>query len=122
MSTTRITIVDGPLKPDVQWAVTYPEKDLRIHFETEGDPVDVHVDRTEELGDGTSFGLTGHVASSNHRGKRFKASITSPSMARSKEGSSISWTLELPESQPFGQEGRATAPAGTQMPVSDAKI
>jgi hypothetical protein len=38
-----------------------------------GDPIDVHLDRMEELADGTSFGLTGHVVSSNHKGKPFKA-------------------------------------------------
>jgi hypothetical protein len=73
MPTTRLVIVDGPPKPDMQWAVAYPEKDPHIHFETEGDPIDVHLDRMEELADGASFGLVGHVVSSNHKGKRFKA-------------------------------------------------
>ena len=73
MLATRLIIVDGPLKPDMQRAVVYPENDLHIHFETEGDPIDVHLDRVEEFADGTSFGLTGHVVSNNHKGKRFKA-------------------------------------------------
>lgn len=70
---TRLTIVDGPPKPDLQWAVAYPEKHLHAHFETDGEPVDVHLDRMEELGDGASFGLVGHVVSSNHRNKPFTA-------------------------------------------------
>lgn len=73
MPNTRLIITDGPLKPDMQWALAYPEKDLHVHFETDSDPVDVHLDRIEELGDGTSFGLTGHVVSSRHKDKRFKA-------------------------------------------------
>jgi|GEM_PF-2667051 hypothetical protein len=63
---------DGRIKLDLQWAVAYPEKQLHIHFETDTDPIDIHLDRTEELGDGTSFGLTGHVVSTNHKDKRFK--------------------------------------------------
>jgi hypothetical protein len=73
MPETRLTIVDGPLKPDLQWAIAYPEKHLHIHFETDGDPVDVHLDRMEEFGDGTSFGLVGHIVSANHKSKPFKA-------------------------------------------------
>jgi hypothetical protein len=73
MARTRLTIVDGPLKPDLQWAVAYPEKHLHIHFETDNDPVDVHLDRLEELGEGTSFGLVGHIVSSNYKGRPFKA-------------------------------------------------
>jgi len=73
MPKTRLTIIDGPRKPDLQWAVAYPEKHLHIHFETEEDPVDVHLDRMEELADGMSFGLSGHVVSSNHKSKAFRA-------------------------------------------------
>jgi hypothetical protein len=73
MATVRLNIVDGPLKPDMQWAVAYPDKHQHIHFETDADPVDVHLDRIEELGDGTSFGLTGHIVSSNHKNRRFRA-------------------------------------------------
>jgi hypothetical protein len=73
MAQTQIAITDGPLKPDLQWAVAYPEKHLHIHFETDGDPVDVHLDRMEELGDGTSFGLMGHIVSSNYKDRPFRA-------------------------------------------------
>jgi hypothetical protein len=73
MAKTSLAIIEGPLKPDMQWAVAYPEKDLHVHFETESDPVDVHLDRIEEIGDGTTFGLTGHVVSSNFRGRPFRA-------------------------------------------------
>jgi hypothetical protein len=73
MPTTRLTIVDGPPKPELRWALANPDKDPHIHFETEGDPIDVHLDRMEELADGTSFGLIGHVVSGSHKGKSFKA-------------------------------------------------
>jgi len=43
-----------------------------MHFETDTDPIDVHLDRMQELGDGTSFDLTGHIVSTNHKDKRFK--------------------------------------------------
>lgn len=69
----QLTITDGPAKPDLLWAVAYPERHLHIHFETNIDPVDVHLDHLEELADGTSFGLTGHIVSSNYKNKRFKA-------------------------------------------------
>jgi hypothetical protein len=35
--------------------------------------MDVHLDRIEELGDGTSFGPVGHIVSSHHKSKPFKA-------------------------------------------------
>jgi hypothetical protein len=68
-----LTIVDGPPKPELRWALANPDKDPHIHFATEGDPIDVHLDRMEEFADGTSFGLTGRVVSGSHKGKSFKA-------------------------------------------------
>jgi len=83
---TRLTIIDGPPKPDLQWAVAYPDKHLHVHFETESDPVDVHLDRMEELADGTSFGLTGHVVSTKYKGRRFKAAYHLSDRADQKRG------------------------------------
>jgi hypothetical protein len=69
----ELKIVDGPDKPDLQWAVAYPDRDLDIHFRTETDAVDAHIDRVEELGDGTQFGLAGHLTSGQYKGWPFKA-------------------------------------------------
>lgn len=73
MNEVELKIVDGPDKPDLQWAVAYPDRDLHIHFRTEGDAVDAHIERIEELGDGTRFGLAGHLTSGLYKGWPFKA-------------------------------------------------
>jgi hypothetical protein len=73
MKEVELKIVDGPDKPDLQWAVAYPERDLHIHFRTDRDAIDAHIDRIEELGDGTQFGLTGYLTSGLYKGWPFKA-------------------------------------------------
>ena len=72
MTEVELRIVDGPTKPDLQWAVAYPERHLHIHFDTVGDAVDAHIDRLEELGDGTQFGLRGRLVSGLYKGWPFK--------------------------------------------------
>jgi|RhiMethySRZTD1v2_1073278.scaffolds.fasta_scaffold1853843_2 hypothetical protein len=73
MHEVELKIVDGPDKPDLQWAVAYPDRHLHIHFRTEGDAVDAHIDRIEEFGDGTQLGLAGHLTSGLYKGWPFKA-------------------------------------------------
>lgn len=72
MQDVELRIVDGPDKPDLQWAVAYPDKHLHVHFETTEDAVAAHLDRVEELGDGMQFGLYGHLVSGLYKGWRFE--------------------------------------------------
>ena len=72
MTEVELRIVDGPAKPDLQWAVAYPERHLHIHFDTIADAVDAHLDTMEELGDGTQFALRGHLTSGVYKGWPFK--------------------------------------------------
>jgi hypothetical protein len=69
----ELKIVDGPDKPDLQWAVAYPDRSLHVHFRTEHDAVDAHIDHMEEFGDGTEFGLAGHLTSGLYKGWPFNA-------------------------------------------------
>ena len=63
MNTIELRIVQGWMKPDLQWSVAYPDRHIHIHFDAIGDAVDAHVDTMEEQGDGTMFLLTGHLVS-----------------------------------------------------------
>ena len=73
MADVELAIVDGPAKPDLQWAIAYPERHLHIHFDTGGDAVDAHLDEMQEMGDGTRFALKGHLTSGLYQGWPFKA-------------------------------------------------
>jgi len=73
MKEVELNIMDGPDKPDLQRAVAYPDRDLHVHFRTDGDAVDAHIDRVEEFGDGTQFGLAGQLVSGLYKGWPFKA-------------------------------------------------
>ena len=59
--TKDVLVVDGPDKPGLQWAVTYPERNVRVHFNTDDDIFDASVVEMEELEDGLSFRLTGAI-------------------------------------------------------------
>lgn len=73
MADVELDIVDGPTKPDLQWAIAYPERHLHIHFDTARDAVDAHLDEMQEMGDGTRFALKGHLTSGMYKGWPFKA-------------------------------------------------
>ena len=70
MDVIELKITNGPTKPDLQWAVAYPERHLHIHFDTSEEGLDVHLDEMQELADGTKFALAGHVTSGLLRGGR----------------------------------------------------
>ena len=72
MTEVELRIVEGPDKPALQWAVAYPNRHLHIHFDTFADAVDAHLDRMQELGDGTQFELYGHLTSGLYKGWPFK--------------------------------------------------
>jgi hypothetical protein len=73
MNTVELRITEGPTKPDLQWAVGYPDRLIHIHFDAVGDVVDAHVDTMEEQGDGTALLLTGHLVSGAYKGWPFRA-------------------------------------------------
>jgi hypothetical protein len=72
MTEVELKIVGGPTKPDLQWAIAYPERRLRIHFDSASDAVDAYLDEIQELSDGTLFGLKGRLVSGLYRGWPFK--------------------------------------------------
>ena len=72
MSKNEIPVSNGPDKSDLLRAVSNPSKHLHVSFDTPVDPLEVHIDRIEEMGDdGLTFGLSGHIASGNLRGAIF---------------------------------------------------
>ena len=72
MSKNEIPVSNGPDKSDLLRAVSNPSKHLHVSFDTPVDPLEVHIDRIEEMGDdGLTFGLSGHIASGNLRGAVF---------------------------------------------------
>jgi hypothetical protein len=73
MNTIELRIKDGPTKPDLQWAVSYPDRHIHMHFDTVEDAVDAHVDAMDEQPNGTTFVLTGHLVSGLYKGWLFRA-------------------------------------------------
>lgn len=73
MPDIELTIVGGPDKPALQWAVAYPERHVHVHFDTTTDALDVHVDEIKEMDQPTQFGLKGRIASGVYKGWPFKA-------------------------------------------------
>lgn len=73
MNTIELRIKEGPTKPDLQWAVAYPDRHLHVHFDTLNDAVDAHIDTMEEQSDGTRFVLSGHLTSGQYKGWPFRA-------------------------------------------------
>jgi hypothetical protein len=70
--TKDVLVVDGPDKPGLQWAVTYFERNVRVHFNTDDDIFDASVVEMEELEDGLSFRLTGAIETGAFRGRSFQ--------------------------------------------------
>ena len=70
--TKDLLVIDGPDKPALQWALTYPERNLHVHFNTDGDIFDASVVEMEELEDGLSFRLTGAIETGAFRGQPFQ--------------------------------------------------
>jgi hypothetical protein len=66
-----VLVVDGPDKPGLQWAVSYPERNVRVHFNTDDDIFDASVLEMEELEDGLSFRLTGAIETGTFKGRPF---------------------------------------------------
>lgn len=70
MQDIQLEIVDGPDKPALQWAVTYPSQES-VHFMLAGDAVDATIERMEEMADSFSFAITGKLISGAHKDQAF---------------------------------------------------
>jgi hypothetical protein len=73
MDTIELRIKDGPRKPDLLWAVAYPDRHIHVHFDGDADAVAAHVDTMKEMGDGTQLVLKGHLTSGQFKGWPFRA-------------------------------------------------
>jgi hypothetical protein len=75
MPTQTLTIVHGPDKPALQWALAYPERE-QVHFQLQSDGIDAQIVRMDELSDGFSFSIDGIVKSGEKTGASFHASYS----------------------------------------------
>ena len=72
MTTLELEVRNGPDKSDLLRAVTNPDQHIHVSFETQGDPVEAHIDNIEEMGrNGTLFGIRGHLTAGDLRGAVF---------------------------------------------------
>lgn len=71
MAEQELRVVDGPDKPGLQWALTYPERNQRVHFNTADDIFDASVFEMEELDGGLSFRLKGAIETGAFKGAPF---------------------------------------------------
>jgi hypothetical protein len=70
--TDEIEVNAGPDKADLLRAVTNPDEDLHVIFQTPAGPLEACVDAIEEgSADGLTFAVRGRLASGNLRGALF---------------------------------------------------
>ena len=68
----KMEILDGPDKPELQWALNDP-KEYKVNFRVENDAIDAQILRMVEGPDGFTFGLQGRIAAGIHKGSPFEA-------------------------------------------------
>ena len=72
MATDKLTIVDGPDKPALQWSLANSDPD--VNFRTDEDALEAHITAMEEEGsDGFTFRLQGKVTTGPNAGALFNA-------------------------------------------------
>ena len=71
MTDRYVTVLDGPDKPALQWALLYPERGQSVTFRTEDDLIEAQIAEMVEMGNGLSFDLKGTFASGRLRGQPF---------------------------------------------------
>lgn len=71
MSDEAVTVIDGPDKPALQWALLYPERGQSVTFRTEDDVVEARIAEMVEIGNGFDFGLRGTFCSGRLRDRPF---------------------------------------------------
>ena len=71
MPDNKLDVSKGPDKAELLRAVTNPHEHLHVTFSTARGMVEAHIEKIEELSDGVTFGLRGHVVSGDHAGSMF---------------------------------------------------
>ncbi len=71
MAETVLHVVDGPDKPALQWAVSYPERE-QVHFKLADDAVDARIERMDEQGQSFAFKLHGVITSGVYKDRPFE--------------------------------------------------
>jgi hypothetical protein len=71
MAEQSVTVVYGPDKPALQWALLYPERGQSVAFKTHDEIVEAQIDEMDEIGNGFSFGLKGKFCSGSLQGQPF---------------------------------------------------
>jgi len=71
MADTRLTVLDGPDKPSLQWALLYPERGQSVTFKLENEIVEAQIAEMVEMGNGLKFGLKGTFCSGGLRDQSF---------------------------------------------------
>jgi hypothetical protein len=71
MSDRELTVVDGPDKPALQWALLYLDRGQNVIFKIEDEAVQANIVEMDEIGNGFDFGLKGTVTSGRHKGLPF---------------------------------------------------
>lgn len=75
MPDKRLHVIDGPDKPALLWAVSYPERE-EVVFKLEEGAIQAKVSRMSERDDGFTFELEGEVAAGPDEGRPFRASYS----------------------------------------------
>jgi hypothetical protein len=71
MADTPLTVLDGPDKPSLQWALLYPERGQSVMFKLENELVEAKIAEMVEMGNGLKFGLKGTFCSGGLRNRAF---------------------------------------------------
>lgn len=71
MTDKAVTVIYGPDKPALQWALLYPERGQSVTFRTEDDVVEARIAEMVESGNGFDFDLRGTFCSGRLRDQPF---------------------------------------------------
>ncbi len=71
MTDTQLTVLDGPDKPSLQWALLYPERGQSVTFKLENEIVEAQIAEMVEMGNGLKFGLKGTFLLGRHARSAF---------------------------------------------------
>lgn len=66
-----VTVLDGPNKPALQFALLYPERGLCVTFKIEDEIVEAQIAEMVEMENGFSFDLKGTFSTGQLRGHPF---------------------------------------------------
>lgn len=75
MPDKHVQVIDGPDKPALLWAVSYPERE-EVVFKLEEGALQARLSCIEECDDGFSFDLEGEVIAGPDDGRPFRASYS----------------------------------------------